>query len=240
MQPRLQAVADQVHNAESGARPNTAKGKTNGSACDSKITGGTACLREAVARHESHHSNVCYQKKGTLIGDLLTGFDYRNDMRLADVAQEEIVGYYLEINYLRGELKAIRERCPFRVDGTYMGLVAYRFIGTICGLDRDFTLQATSDVAFTTGVFTFKAGDKWSYSGRWGPGAGGFPPPVVTASGFYKFEELDDDSPSLIMDGGSNWTLALPDGTPLPMGNGQHFGTGSTAIKLMPHSEVCP
>lgn len=140
MQPRLRTVVDQLRNAEPGEQANTMNGETNGSACSSEITGGTACLREAVTRHESHHSNMCHLKKGNVFIDLLTDFDYRKDMRLAEVAQEEIVGYNLEINYLTVKLEALRKHCKgYRP--TKLGAIALS--GVICSLEKPFSLNGT-------------------------------------------------------------------------------------------------
>jgi len=111
LQPRVQAVANRIMGAEAVPKPNVATAETNMSSGKTTITGGSPCLREAIARHEAYHAATVQKKKGSLVGDLLKGFDARNDMRLADVAQEEIDCYELEIAYLKGELAKLPDSC---------------------------------------------------------------------------------------------------------------------------------
>ncbi|HRH44667.1 MAG TPA: hypothetical protein PKY82_23725 [Pyrinomonadaceae bacterium] len=108
LQPALQTAVNLVYQSEPAPKAKTATGGTDAHSCNLTINGGSPCLREAVKRHETHHSNSCSLKNPA---GLDPSSDYRDGMKMIDVIQEEITAYTLEIAYLVSEYSKFPDSC---------------------------------------------------------------------------------------------------------------------------------
>ena len=101
---KIQPKLDVVRQTEKAPKPNTSKGSTHPITCNVSVSGGSVCLQKASELHEQSHKNICQLKKNGAA-------DYRDGMTMAAVAQEEINGYLLEINYLKSQLAKLPDTC---------------------------------------------------------------------------------------------------------------------------------
>jgi hypothetical protein len=109
IQPILQTALNNLLKAEPTPKPNTATGSTDPNSCDITINErGSPCLRESAQRHENHHSNECKLRKPPVVNQVS---DYRDQMRIVNVLQEEIRGYTIEKTYLSGEYAKLPDGC---------------------------------------------------------------------------------------------------------------------------------
>ena len=122
VQPALQTIVNGVYQLEPAPKAKTATGGTDPHSCNLTINGGSPCLREAVKRHETHHSNSCSLKNPSALSPLA---DYRDGTKIIDVLQEEITAYTLEIAYLISEYSKFPDSCKtnwfltFEVDARF-------------------------------------------------------------------------------------------------------------------------
>jgi hypothetical protein len=74
-----------------------------------------------VRRHEIVHQAACQAAQGWIVADLIRGTpDWKQKMRLVEVAREEIAGYSQELNYIAAELKRLQKQCEFVIEGTVL------------------------------------------------------------------------------------------------------------------------
>lgn len=90
LQPRIQEAINRVTDANA----RKARAKTGGFFCRTTVDAPTSCLAEVVSRHERVHQKWC-RERGVL-----------NDIRLVDVALEEIEAYSVERNHILSLLRA--------------------------------------------------------------------------------------------------------------------------------------
>jgi hypothetical protein len=86
--------------------------------CNTTINGhpsATACIREAVKRHEEHHRQECLKTRtaGKVWDAVKSGKDRfeRDGILLPQYAVEEIGGYTAEVMYLQSELTRLAKPC---------------------------------------------------------------------------------------------------------------------------------
>lgn len=130
----------------------------------------------------------------------------------------------------------------YRVDGVYWG--AYHLTGTVCALDKTFTLKAEQSLGGQPGVGEFVFTPAGGSSGNWkyaGTMCGEGICFAVNGSGTFQLDGIRDGKPAIRMNPG-NWTATAPPplGETYPLGpGGQHLGIVET-IKLEPTTEGCP
>jgi hypothetical protein len=119
----------------------------------------------------------------------------------------------------------------FTVDGIYWG--AYHLTGTICALDRPFTLKAEQSLGGEPGVGEFvftpssASGGSWKYDGTMcGQGIC----LTVNGSSTYQLDSSGTDVPTIQVNPGSNWTVTAPVVGTVPLGEGNHLGVIETII----------
>ncbi len=121
----------------------------------------------------------------------------------------------------------------YRVDGVYWDV--YYLTGTICSLDKSFTLNADANPISAAGAFVFSpaaaSSGAWSYNGL-------MEGLMYNASSTYQIEGVAEGAPVIVMNLGSNWSISTPAGT-FPLGGGSHLAGGSERIKLDPAPEAC-
>ena len=92
--------------------PQTWRGGTDPASCRSHFPeAATACLREALRRHEGHHAAVCGTRKGLLGGTTSPLTDYRDGNSLAAAYEEEIAAWRLEMDFLQSQIDALPDSC---------------------------------------------------------------------------------------------------------------------------------
>ena len=135
------------------------------------------------------------------------------------------------------KIKAKLDQCnaAYKVDGVYWGV--YHLTGTICSLDKSFTLNAEAGPISAAGAFVFSAAGAssgaWSYEGL----MGGL---KYNGSSTYQIEGVAEDAPVIVMNTGSNWSVTAPNLGTMPLGEGIHLGNGGDErIKLDSAPEEC-
>ena len=109
LRPQIQAALDALRASDPSPTASPATGTTGPTQCKVTVSGGTACLQEAIRQHEGVHATRCLKKWGVSLVKGQT--DYRDGMRLAEFAQEEIEAYLVEIAFLESEYRKLPEQC---------------------------------------------------------------------------------------------------------------------------------
>jgi hypothetical protein len=142
LQPRVQRVLDELRDrGESlrAGRPDysdtrAGTGKTGFFFCQSSVVAGSACLVGSLSRHERVHAAACsryHWEEGNIFP-----LDYKQVLRLVDVAKEEILAYKAERAYIDDTLAKLR--CGYSFDGaeikgTEWPTIRTRWTGAVCG-----------------------------------------------------------------------------------------------------------
>jgi hypothetical protein len=128
-----------------------------------------------------------------------------------------------EINIILETMELVRLNCvryqvneawtvPYWIDETQFEGQA-SLTGTVCGLDRPFTLTLDGIIGNgrTVGEVLFlpvsKTGGTWSFEGTASVSGGST---SVTGSSTYQLVGVADEAPVILMDAASNWTMTIP------------------------------
>ena len=85
--------------------------ETNSVTCDVTIKDKPSpCIEESLRRHEAVHVEICNAKEKGLRAEYHFFTDYHDGVKMADVAEEEILGYTVEIDGLNKVLAS--QKCP--------------------------------------------------------------------------------------------------------------------------------
>jgi len=165
-------------------------------------------LYEIAFRHEALHMQKCQQRKGNnkLPTVMLTP---------AGKAREEAAAYNQEI----AELKKLLVCKSYRVSGNYQRLV---FSGTICDLEKLFTVKGKSMLDFT---FTFTPSSKTNGSVAIAVTGYGI---TGSGSGSYTVDGVETEAPSMTVT--ASYTGTYP-------GLGSAKGVGPLHMNLTPMEE---
>jgi hypothetical protein len=115
LQPFVQAALNGYRSTNPGFHSYASA--TDG-ACDIQVDpNATSCLGDALWIHERIHKKACDAHKRWIVIELITGqTDYKNDVTLKDIAQEEIAAYQAEIDFFNQQLGGAQQDCAKKAE----------------------------------------------------------------------------------------------------------------------------
>lgn len=124
LQDRVQRIINMV----SDTTAHTSHSETEPGDCNIINRAATSCMQASTDAHENIHRAACLKARSTLVEELLRqNGDWKQTMRLADVAKEEIAGYTAEKAFLLSQMSSLRNcKAP-----QLSGVVLMRFYSKI-------------------------------------------------------------------------------------------------------------